>query len=65
MTKRRACKRKRIQQGGKIEYGEVAAQGAAEASVAAQPSKKTRGAGGLRLGTTLEMLAPCLIVTKS
>lgn len=46
MTKRKLRKRKRVQHGGTLEYGEVAAQVAAEASIAAQPSKKTRGAGG-------------------
>jgi hypothetical protein len=42
MTKRKSRKRKRIQQGGTIEYGEAAAQIAAEASVAAERSKKAR-----------------------
>lgn len=45
MTKRKMRKRKRIQQGGTMEYGEAAAQVAAEASVAADQSKKTRGSG--------------------
>jgi hypothetical protein len=43
MTKRKARKRKRIQQGGTIEYGAAASQVAAEASVAARRSKKPRG----------------------
>jgi hypothetical protein len=38
MTKRKMRKRKRIQHGGTMEYGE-----AAEASIAAGRSKKTRG----------------------
>ena len=45
ITKRKSRKRKRIQQGGTIEYGEAAAQVAAEASVAAERSKKARGGG--------------------
>ena len=40
MTKRKTRKRKRIQQGGIIEYGEVVVQVAAKASVALQLSKK-------------------------
>ncbi len=43
MTKRKTRKRKRIRQGGNIEYSEAAAQVAAKASVAAERSKKTRG----------------------
>jgi hypothetical protein len=42
ITKRKSRKRKRIQQGGTIEYSEAAAQIAAEASVAAERSKKAR-----------------------
>jgi len=45
MTKRKSRKRKRIQQGGTIEYGTAAAQVAAEASAAPQRSKKARGSG--------------------
>jgi hypothetical protein len=45
MTKRKSRKRKRIQQGGTMEYGEAAAQVAAEASVAAERSKKACGGG--------------------
>jgi hypothetical protein len=45
MTKRKSRKRKRIQQGGTMEFGEAAAQVAAEASVAAERSKKARGSG--------------------
>jgi hypothetical protein len=45
VTKRKSRKRKRIQQGGIIEYGTVAAQVAAEASTAPQRSKKARGSG--------------------
>jgi hypothetical protein len=40
MTKRKARKRKRIQQGGTIEYGAAVSQVAVEASVAARRSKK-------------------------
>ena len=40
VTKRKSRKRKRIQQGGIIEYGEGAAQVAAEASMALQLLKK-------------------------
>jgi len=49
MTKRKSRKRKRIQQGGTMEYGEAASQVAAEASVALQRSKKARGGGGQEL----------------
>jgi len=45
ITKRKSRKRKRIQQGGTIEYGTAAAQVAAEASVAVGRSKKARGGG--------------------
>jgi hypothetical protein len=45
MAKRKTRKRKRIQQGSTIEYSEAAAQVVAEASVAADRSKKTRGDG--------------------
>jgi hypothetical protein len=45
MTKRKTRKRKRIQQGGTMEYSEAAAQVAAEASVATERSKKARGGG--------------------
>jgi hypothetical protein len=46
MTKRKARKRKRIQTGGTLEYGEASAQVAAEAHMALQPSKKARGEDG-------------------
>lgn len=46
MTKRKSRKRKRIQQGGTMEYGTGAAQVAAEASAAPQRSKKTRSSSG-------------------
>jgi hypothetical protein len=49
MTKRKSRKRKRIQQGGTIEYGTAAAQVAAEASAAPQRSKKARGGGDQEL----------------
>ena len=42
VTKQKSRKRKRIQQGGTIEYSEGAAQVAAEASMALQLSKKAR-----------------------
>jgi hypothetical protein len=45
ITKRKTRKRKQIQHGGTIEYGEAASQVAAEASVAAGRSKKARGSG--------------------
>jgi hypothetical protein len=45
ITKRKSRKRKRIQQGGTMEYGTAAAQIAAEASAAPQRSKKARGGG--------------------
>ena len=45
MTKRKSRKRKQIQHSGTMEYGEAAAQIAAEASVAAERSKKARGGG--------------------
>jgi hypothetical protein len=45
ITKRKSRKRKRIQQGGTIEYGTAAAQVAAKASAAPQRSKKAHGGG--------------------
>ena len=45
ITKRKARKRKRLQYGGTLEYGEAAAQVAAEASVAAQQLKKACSSG--------------------
>ena len=45
MTKRKSRKRKRIQQGGTMEYGEAASQVAVEAPVAAKRLKKSRGGG--------------------
>jgi hypothetical protein len=45
MTERKSRKRKRLQHGGTLEYGEAAAQVAAEASIAAERSKKARGGG--------------------
>jgi hypothetical protein len=45
ITKRKTRKRKRIQQGSTIEYGDTAAQVAVEASVAAERSKKAHGRG--------------------
>jgi hypothetical protein len=45
ITKRKSRKRKHIQHGGTMEYGEAAAQVAAEASIAAERSKKARGSG--------------------
>jgi hypothetical protein len=49
ITKRKSRKRKRIQQGGTIEYGTAAAQVAAEASTAPQRSKRARGSGDQEL----------------
>ena len=46
MTKRKSRKRKRIQQGGTMEYGTAAAQVAAEASTASRMVKKARSSGG-------------------
>jgi hypothetical protein len=45
ITKRKSRKRKRIQQGGTMEYGEAATQVAAELSVAAGRPKRTCGGG--------------------
>jgi hypothetical protein len=45
MTKRKMRKHKQIQHGGTMEYGEAAAQVAAEASMAARRSKKALGGG--------------------
>jgi hypothetical protein len=45
ITKRKTRKRKHIQHGGTMEYGDAAAQVAAAASVAAERSKKARGSG--------------------
>jgi hypothetical protein len=44
-TKRKMRKRKQIQHGGTMEYGEAATQVATEVSVAARRSKKARGGG--------------------
>ena len=49
MSKRKSRKRKRIQQGGTMEYGTAAAQVAAEASAAPQQLKKARGSGDQEL----------------
>ena len=46
LTKRKSRKRKRIQHGGTMEYGEASAQVAAEVSEVPQRSKKARGGGG-------------------
>ena len=46
MTKRKSRKRKRIQQGGTMEYRAAAAQVAAEASTASRMVKKARSSGG-------------------
>jgi hypothetical protein len=54
MIKRKSRKRKRIQQGGTMEYGTAAAQVAAEASTAPQRSKKVRG------GSDQELAQPAL-----
>jgi hypothetical protein len=45
MTKKKTRKRKRIQQGGTMDYGKTAAQVATEASVAAERSKRACGGG--------------------
>jgi hypothetical protein len=45
ITKRKTRKRNYVQHSGTIEYGEAAAQVAADASVAAGRSKKARGGG--------------------
>jgi cell division septum initiation protein DivIVA len=45
ITKRKSRKRKQIQQGGTMEYGEAATQVAAELSVAAGRPKRTHGGG--------------------
>jgi hypothetical protein len=45
ITKRKTRKRKYIQQGGTMEYGQAASQVAGEASMAASRSKKARGRG--------------------
>jgi hypothetical protein len=44
-TKQKSRKRKRIQQGGTMEYSTAAAQVASEASVAAERLKKARSGG--------------------
>jgi hypothetical protein len=45
MTKRKLRKRKRLQHGGALDCGKAADQVAAEASVAANRSKKARSSG--------------------
>jgi hypothetical protein len=59
MTKRKKRKRKRIQHGGTMEYGEAAAQVAAEASVAAERSKKARGGDQERAQPALRRCGNC------
>ena len=46
MTKQKARKRKRIQQGGTMEYSKAAARVVAAASAALQPSKKAYSRDG-------------------
>jgi hypothetical protein len=46
ITKRKTRKRKRIQHGGTLEYGEASTKVAAIASVAPQRPKKARGSSG-------------------
>ena len=46
ITKRKTRKRKRIQHGGTMEYGEASAQVAATAAITPQRSKKARGGDG-------------------
>jgi hypothetical protein len=48
ITKRKTRKRKQIQHGGTLEYGEASAQVAATASVAPQRLKKARGGGSYK-----------------
>lgn len=45
LTKRKSRKRKRLQKGGTLEYGETADEVAAGPSTRGPPSKKTRGGG--------------------
>jgi hypothetical protein len=45
MTKRKTRKRKRVQQGGTMEYGKAATQVAARTSMAIEQSKKARSSG--------------------
>ena len=45
MTRRKARKRKRLQHGGTLEYGEAADQVAVSAALVANPPKKTRSSG--------------------
>lgn len=60
MAKRKTRKRKRLQHGGTLEYGEAAAQVAAEASVADERSKKSRGGDGQeRAQPTLRRCGNC------
>jgi hypothetical protein len=59
MTKRKSRKRKRIQQGGTMEYGEAALQVAVEASVAAERSKKSRGPDQERAQPTVRGCGNC------
>jgi hypothetical protein len=46
-TKRKNRKRKHLQHGGTLEYGEAADQVAANAALVANPLKKTRSSGAL------------------
>jgi hypothetical protein len=60
ITKRKSRKRKRIQQGGTMEYGTAAAKIAAEASAAPQRSKKACGSSNQELAQpTLRRCGNC------
>lgn len=50
ITQRKGRKRKRIQTGGTIEYGEALTQVAATASAGSQRAKKSRGRGSQETG---------------
>ncbi|PVH90174.1 hypothetical protein DM02DRAFT_474727, partial [Periconia macrospinosa] len=59
MTKRKLRKRKQIQHGDTLEYGPTASRVAAGASVAAHPSKKSRGVGGRGAQSNLQRCGNC------
>jgi hypothetical protein len=52
ITKRKTRKRKRLQHGGTLEYGEAADQVAASASLPAKAPKKARGGAAAAQGAT-------------
>jgi hypothetical protein len=68
MTQRKARKRKRLQTGGTVEYGEGASQAALALSLTAQPAKRARGSSSGRrcgnCGKTGHNIRSCIIAAN-